>query len=738
MKRPLITFLITACFANAASNSISGRVQDPQGLPVSGVTVEVADSSGRIVCTKITTDAGAWSCTEPIIPPARITVSGRQWNQSILKAEDTQKEVVVTLQPATLLQTVVVSGSRIEELQDDSAQRVEAVTRQQIQSTGYERVSDVLAEMPGVVTRRGSTATVAGEQVQGIDSRQVAVLQDGLPIPGARGVKSGVLNLHRQSTSGLQRVEVAKGAGSALYGSDAIGGVINLISREASRPVEAEMNVSGGTLGMFDLDGSLGSRIDKLSVLVSGGTHRIDGYKLVPSSVSSVGPDWNRQDGAARLRWAAHPKFFLGLTASGYHNHEEAINLTEQGNATGVLNDSTQAYSATFDYIPTPELTAQGRLYRARYDENSVTTLLAGNPTPSSANLNQVYHRMDSTIGYSRAGHVLQTGVEWAQDNYRGVNRMLDDNAGQQITLTDGWVQDRWTLTPRVTLTLGGRISGHSLYGINAVPKAGLVYRATDKLILRASYGHGFRAPDLGQLYYRFANPTNFYQVIGNPNLRPETSQSMQVGAGWRAQRWRANITLFNNRVRDLIDSTNIGTPRTPAEAAALLARYSIPADYNPILNRPIFLYQNLSRAVTRGVEVDAEVSLMRNWRVRGAYTFLDARDVLTDLRLAQRHRNQGFAGTEYTVPRWGLSANMRASYYSYWLLNSAAGTRAYGYSIYDLYCSKQIKTVAAYASIDNLFDSVDRKLSQTPPTFDRPDYGRTFRVGMRWNFPRE
>ncbi len=192
MKRPLIAFLITACFANAASTSIGGRVQDPQGLPVSGVTVEVADSSGRIVCTKITTDAGAWYCAEPIIPPARITVSGRQWNQSILRAEDTQKEVVVTLQPATLLQTVVVSGSRIEELQDDSAQRVEAVTRQQIQSTGYERVSDVLAEMPGVVTRRGSTATVAGEQVQGIDSRQVAVLQDGLPIPGARGVKSCV------------------------------------------------------------------------------------------------------------------------------------------------------------------------------------------------------------------------------------------------------------------------------------------------------------------------------------------------------------------------------------------------------------------------------------------------------------------------------------------------------------------------------------------------------------------
>jgi outer membrane receptor for ferrienterochelin and colicins len=276
------------------------------------------------------------------------------------------------------------------------------------------------------------------------------------------------------------------------------------------------------------------------------------------------------------------------------------------------------------------------------------------------------------------------------------------------------------------------------VYGTNAVPKAGLVFRATDRILLRASYGHGFRAPDLGQLYYRFANPTNFYQVIGNPTLRPETSRSIQTGAGWRGNRWRANVTLFHNRVRDLVDFTAIGTPRTAAEALALLARYGVPAECNPILNRPLYLYQNLARALTRGVEADAEVSLARNWRARGAYTFLDARDEATRLRLAQRHRHQGFAATEYAIPRWGIAANLRGTFYSPWFLNAAAGTRAYGYSIWDLFCSKQFKGFSAYAAIDNLFDSLDRKLSETPAGFDRPDFGRSLRVGMRWNFPRE
>jgi len=92
-------------------------------------------------------------------------------------------------------------------------------------------------------------------------------------------------------------------------------------------------------------------------------------------------------------------------------------------------------------------------------------------------------HHRHFLLDYFEARGLKHPASTWAQDNYRGVNRMLGDNAGQQITLTDGWVQDRWALTPRVTLTLGGRISGHSLYEINAVPKAGLVYRATEKLI---------------------------------------------------------------------------------------------------------------------------------------------------------------------------------------------------------------------------------------------------------------
>ena len=121
------------------------------------------------------------------------------------------------------------------------------VGESRLQDTARSSVGEVLREVPGVLTRRGSEGSaVAGEQVQGIDSRQVLVLVDGQPLAGARGIKSGAIDLDRQSTFRLERIEVVKGAASALYGSDAIGGVINLITRDTSAPLEGMATVSGG------------------------------------------------------------------------------------------------------------------------------------------------------------------------------------------------------------------------------------------------------------------------------------------------------------------------------------------------------------------------------------------------------------------------------------------------------------------------------------------------------------
>ena len=265
-----------------------------------------------------------------------------------------------------------------------------------------------------------------------------------------------------------------------------------------------------------------------------------------------------------------------------------------------LYNDSVQNYAVVVDMLPTSRTVLQLRAYSARYDENSRLDSLGAPAPPAFANLNQRYKRLDGTLSHSFGSrNLVQGGYEWAQDNYSGANRLVGDNEGRQITSNDVWLQDKFQLTRFATLDIGGRITSNSLFGTWAVPKVGLVVRLSDHWTARGAYGNGFRSPDLGQLYYRFANPASFYQVIGNPHLQPETSRSFSTGVDFRARRFRGSISLFRNDVRNLIDSVNIGTPRTAEQLAALLNHYGIPFSFNPLLNRQTFVYQNFGRIYT-------------------------------------------------------------------------------------------------------------------------------------------
>lgn len=715
-------------------------VTDGSGLPVGKAKVTIRPSLGGSGLESLTDDKGTAELTPGTNGGYVVLVHAEGFADETRYVEWNGSAAAVTIQLAVAglrEQVTVTSGSRLEELQQDSPMKVEAVTRETMINTGYERLTDVLSEIPGVVTRSGSTGGVGTEQIRGVNARQVAVLQDGLPMIGARGIKSGNLNLNRQSTGRLERVEVVKGAASALYGTDAIGGVINMISREPAQKIEANLNFSGGSLGIFDGRGDIGTRYKNLTVFLDLESHRQDSYALLPNSIYTVGPEIKKEDLFFRTRYSFSPRVAVGFSANAYHNREIGRNATETGPASGLYNESVQNYAVVADLIPTARTTMQFRGYSARYDENSRVDSL-GAPAPSAlANLNERYKRLDGTISHQLGGrNFLQGGYEWAQTNYRGANRLVGDNAGTQVTANDVWLQDRFKLTKRATLDIGGRVTSHSLFGAWAVPKVGLVVRLTDNWTARGSFGNGFRAPDLGQLYYRFANPASFYQVIGNPGLQPERSRSFSTGIDYRARRFRGGLSLYRNDVRNLIDSVSIGTPRTAAEMSALLGQYGIPTFFNPLLGRQTFIYQNFGRIYTQGFELDGEQAITSSLRVAGSYTYLDARDTGTKLGLPQRHRHQAFVRSEYANRRMGLLANVRGTFFSKWYLNPAAGTYGFGYGIWDFYVSKDLRHgVQSYFAIDNFGNSRDQKLALATPAFDRPDYGRTYRVGLRWQY---
>jgi outer membrane receptor for ferrienterochelin and colicins len=753
------------------SGRLHGRVVDAHQLPVADAEVTVrsvlsgaartlkAGPDGAFAFTGLAAGAYAVSATAPnlVVDPKRIEVNG-------------QEDVDGGELRLSLVQSgekVIVSGSRVNEQVDEAATKVIVVPKDEIQNTAFERVGDVLNEVPGVVTRAQSfgVGLVGGEQIDGMDSKETLVLLDGLPFVGARGINEGYIDLNQQDVGKIERVEVVKGAASALYGTDALGGVINLVTKEPTNPFEAQATVSGGSLGEVDTRLQLGTQYKGLSGLLDVEHHGRDAYSLLPGDPTTVGAYENRQDMLFKARYAFNPRAAIGFTSSAYTNHDHGLgstfgvdpndptNFTQSPTALR-SNDSTQTYAITGDFAPTNSTTIQARFFTSKYNENSSSRSFDSNGQEGEqfdqGNLAEDYRRADATIGQQWGRYqFIQGGYEWVRDFYRGDNRIVGGNSGQEQRTNDLWIQDRIQPFSKLLITLGARYQNNSAYGNHAVPKVGLNYRLNNHFTLRGSFGQGFRAPNLGELYYHLLHLEFGYQVIGNPTLQPETSQSYSAGGTFTQGRYTLSVNLFRNNLRNLINNVLVcdatsGQDCSGAALTTLLSQYGVPSSFDyDTTGAALFTFINLNvdRAYTEGFDVDGRVAISPTLVFTGAYTFLEAVDATNHQWLTNRNRHQGHIKLEYAKPRLGFVANIRGTFFSSWATGSTNpdGTpdNALPYQIWSLYGSKTVKWgVRAFAAIDNLADSRDPKLNDPQPSFDRPDYGRTFRVGLQYSFP--
>lgn len=757
-KRLLATYVfifIAALGISAQSSNFKGVVNDANGRPIAGATVVLrndrtglervatTDTQGRFSFTKLSSDSFTL-----------ITTAGGFARNSAEVAAGTE-ELSVSLQPAQVKEEVIViSGSRQEELRESLNTKVDVITREDIRTTGYETVAESLREVPGVVTRRGSeTSNAVGEQVQGIDSRQVLVLLDGQPVVGARGIKSGILNLDRQSTSRLESIEVVKGASSALYGSDAIGGVINLRTREQTSPFNASAAIGGGSQSAFDVRGQTGFKANKLSGLFSLERHKNNGFDLFERDFTRDGSGFHRYDAYGKIKYEFTDNFSVIGFVNSYWNdmigqvQAEPSPLNPSGLQTSNIKDESHNYGLTADWAIDGKTNLQIRGYFSRFDEINQGWTQAGVRLPDG-NLFERYGKFDFTVSrIIGERHFLQAGAEFATNRYSGLNRLMEDKGKADTQVF--WLQDKISLTNRFTLTIGGRYDHHSIFGSAVSPKIGLNYRLADWASLRASWGRGFRAPDLGQLRYQFSNVLHGYQVLGNPNLSPEHSGSWQIGGEFNAlsRRLRFGVNYFRNDVRNLINSQNLGMV-TAANIDSIFSRWQIDPALRPFvaLNRLFFIYRNTANVYTQGLEFDMSYKLPYGFGFSGAYTYMDAIDknpTVANRYLTGRYKHHGFTKLSYLNTEYGFEANLRGSYFSSWW--ATASRKSPAYQLFDLYGSKKLwKGFDVFATIDNLFNDKDPRTGlpsltnpNSPLGVDRAEVGRTFRVGLRWEFQR-
>ena len=724
---------------------VQGTVADSSSLILVGADVFLRNMDSGLEIHRVTDNKGGFRfLVEPGSYQVTAAMSGfASETRNLTLARTEPADLRLELSPAVLAtQVVVISGSREQELAKNSTTKVDVIPQRVLHDSGSETVRDVLSEEPGIVTRSGSSGNRSETQIQGIDSRQSLILIDGLPLVGAKGIKAGILNMDRQSVGRLDHIEIVKGASSALYGSDAIGGVINMITRKPRYPLEASVTTSGGSLNRFDVRGDLGFVKDKWSGFFEVERHKQNPYSLIPSG-STTGPGSHRYDYLGKLGYEFSDRLKLNASAYAFVNQDRGFLRSSSGPTNSVINDSAQHYAVSADVGLTPMTRWNLRGFYGKYDESSANDVLTQpGPVNSAANLNQRLYRLDSSVSHVIGGRqFLQGGVEWNQDEYRGVNRVVGENVGQGIDMVDLWINDRISLHERFVLTLGGRFSRHNLYGSHFVPRVSSLFRVTENLQVRGTFGRGFRAPDLGQLYYRYQNPLHFYQVIGNTHLKPEESTTYQFGFDYNLGKIRFAANYFRNDIQDLIQSEFVGRPRTSEDIQALLRAFDIGSEFAPALNRYFYLYQNVDNVYTSGIESRVELKLTGDLMVSTGYTYMDARDKDTQAFLSGRHRHHGNFRIFYSSSRLGgWRTNLRGAYFSKWPVSGRGGTMlGDAYQIWDWYVAKPIARGAElFFVVDNLFDSKDSSLDAAQPSFLRADPGRLFRVGMRWSFNRE
>jgi outer membrane receptor for ferrienterochelin and colicins len=288
----------------------------------------------------------------------------------------------------------------------------------------------------------------------------------------------------------------------------------------------------------------------------------------------------------------------------------------------------------------------------------------------------------------------------------------IEPNAKQDTY--EWYVQDDATLTSWLEVLPGVRYQYDSDFGPFVAPKINFLIKASSSVNVRFGYGKGYRAPNLKERFYFFDHSSLGYMVIGNPDLRPESSDSVQAGIElFNGGSLRGNLNVFHNRIKNLIV-----TELNPVESAAA--------------GLQIFDYQNVGHAVTRGAEASA---IWRPWSVLGlkaGYTYLWAKDTDSNIWLTQRPKHQVKGGLDLRHPTWGTSLSLRAIYQSEEFVDPDNTQTSPGWTTVDATVNQEIfSKTTVFAGVDNIGD-VHRSPVGVANGDNRPPVGRFVYAGVR------
>lgn len=574
--------------------------------------------------------------------------------------------LAVLATPFALAQTpeqeVVVTATRVPQAQSQTLQPVTVITAEDIAKAGQQTLVEVLQALGGVeVASNGGFGQPSSVFMRGANSDQTLVLVDGMRISSATLGSTALENIPLNQ---IARIEVVPGQLSGLYGSDAIGGVIQIFTKSGSYAPAASVTAGAGTYGTSSVTAGLSRMLGSVDLSLTVGYFGSDGFDATKPGAFGHDPDsdgYRNQNFSGKVAYHLDARNELGLTLfqSDAHTHFDNDPTIDAVNH--------QTLSAFSIYSSNQITDAWQSLLRAGQgqDKSSVTGAF-----PSFFATRQPQYTWQNNIK-------LGPGTAIA-----GAEYLIQD-----VTSDSAFAQNQRTIRSAFAGYLGAyerhdwqanvRVDDNSQFGNHTTGLLGYGYRVTDELRLRVGGGTAFKAPSFNNLYA--VDPSGLFTP--NPNLLPERSHSTEAGVNYQMGANRFSATYFENRIEDLI----VFVTTDPATGAGTV--------------------QNLNSATIKGVELGYQGS----FAAMQAYvrlTLQNPTDEATGLMLPRRAKEFGSAGLSGTSGPWTLGGEVVASGARFDQPGEAEASRMHGYGLLNLTATYTFDTKwSVRARWNNVFD---------------------------------
>ena len=586
MNGLLLSLVLVAAGAAQLTSSVAGVVLDPSGSAVPDATVRLEVLGVAVNDVRTATD-GRFTFSGDVARPARVIVTANGFAPQTMEVPEASAELTITLEPAPFFEAVNVTSSRGEAPRADPTMTVNVIPASELLSSAAVSIDDALKMVPGFTLFRRTSSRVSNPTAQGIALRGLGgtgasrslVLANGIPLNDAFG---GWIYWDKVPQAAIDRIEVQRGGGSDLYGADAVGGVVQILTVRPGRPT-ARMLVEGGNMatGRVSLFG--GGRTNGWTYSAAGEWFSTDGYIPVAEEqdpgIAPRGPidselASEHLSGMVAVGYQASNGWRLDATGSVFE--EDRLNATPAMiNATASRQLAVDAAGGVGGGL----VMLRGFGGTQGYDQ----TFSAVNATRTAEALNRVQHVPTEVSGFGAqwiqpfGRHALLLGGEMRSID--GTNIETPYNAqGMPLATTQirgtqrlgsGFAQATFNVSDRLTVVAGGQGSGWHTESTNTGfsktlgsfnPRGSFAYRVGEGVAVRASAYRGFRAPTLNELYRGFRVGST--QTNPNEALLPERLTGGDGGVQISRGAASARLTAFWNILDDAI--TNVTLSTTP------------------------------------------------------------------------------------------------------------------------------------------------------------------------------